>query len=133
MKYRREYDKRVIGENLRFFREQKNMSVEQVRRYLRIGSQQAIYKWEEGVCYPQTDTLLALMELYDVEWRDIIYSRKERSMLFMELLRYELLTLRCEEDRKNVCMSYIKKIQEKAKDSVCLLGKSKIEFIGKPW
>ncbi len=72
MRQRTEYDKRIIGRNLRRFREAKKLSIEEVRRYLCVGSLQAVYKWEEGRCYPQTDTLLALLELYEVEWRDIV-------------------------------------------------------------
>ena len=48
IKDRLEYDKKVIGENLRELRVAKNISIEEVREYLQIGSQQAIYKWEEG-------------------------------------------------------------------------------------
>ena len=72
-KYRREYDKQLIGRNLRRCRETKNLSVEAVREYLCLGSQQAIYKWEEGKCFPQTDTLLALMELYEMQFEDLIF------------------------------------------------------------
>ena len=48
-----------------------------MRDYLQLGSKQAVYKWEEGTCYPQTDTLFALLELYEAElsellrWNDI--------------------------------------------------------------
>lgn len=73
MKYRREYDKKVIGVNLRRCRLKKNLTVEQVKEYLRIGSLQAIYKWEEGKGYPQTDTMFALMELYGIELKDLLY------------------------------------------------------------
>lgn len=69
---RTEYDKRIIGRNLRRFREAKKLSIEEVRQYLHVGSLQAVYKWEEGRCYPQTDTMLALLELYEVEWRDVV-------------------------------------------------------------
>ena len=77
LKYRTEYDKELIGRNLRRCREAKNLTVEEVRRYLRLGSQQAVYKWEEGKCYPQTDTMFALMELYEIGLQDIIYEKQE--------------------------------------------------------
>jgi len=72
-KYRREYDKQLIGRNLRRCRETKSLSVEAVREYLCLGSRQAIYKWEEGKCFPQADTLLALMELYEMQFEDLIF------------------------------------------------------------
>lgn len=48
MKYRKEYNLKVIGENLKYYREKNNFSVEYIRKYLRLGSKQAIYKWENG-------------------------------------------------------------------------------------
>ncbi len=80
MKYRPEYNRKLIGRNLRRCREAKHLSVEEVRRYLRIGSQQAVYKWEEGRSYPQADTMLALMELYGAGLEDILrISTEERN------------------------------------------------------
>ena len=72
MKHRPEYDRNLIGKNLRRLREAKNLSVEEVKEYLRLGSVQAIYKYESGQSYPQTDTMFALMELYEAELNDII-------------------------------------------------------------
>lgn len=72
MKYRTEYDLKVIGKNLKRLREKHQMTVEQLREYLCLGSVQAIYKYEAGVGYPQADTLLALMELYGVGVNDIV-------------------------------------------------------------
>lgn len=62
--------------NLRRCREERHYTVEEVRQYLRLGSLQAIYKWEEGRCFPQTDTMLALMELYKVQIADILYENQ---------------------------------------------------------
>ena len=85
MKYRPEYDKELIGKNLRRCRQEKGFSVEQVKEYLRIGSIQAIYKWEEGKSYPQTDTMFALMELYDIGIQDLLYKEmEEKDTLFAE-------------------------------------------------
>ncbi len=72
VKYRPEYDMKVIGSNLRRLREAKQLSVEDVREYLRLGSVQAVYKYERGKGYPQTDTMFALMELYEADLQDII-------------------------------------------------------------
>ena len=46
--------------------------MEYVKEYLRIGSKQAIYKWENGNGYPQTDTMFALMELYEIGLRELL-------------------------------------------------------------
>ena len=78
-KDRLEYDKKIIGENLRQCRIAGNFSVEEVRQYLQIGSLQAIYKWEEGRCYPQADNLLALMELYKVGWEELVYGKDKNT------------------------------------------------------
>ena len=75
MRHRREYDKDVIGANLRRAREKKGLSVADVREYLQLGSVQAIYKYESGLSYPPADTLLALMELYDIDRIDLICGR----------------------------------------------------------
>lgn len=74
---RTEYDLKVIGSNLKRLRMKNHMTVEQVREYLCMGSVQAIYKYEAGMGYPQADTLLALMELYNVGVNDIVRECKE--------------------------------------------------------
>ncbi len=74
---RTEYDMKVIGRNLRRLREKKRLSVEQVREYLCLGSVQAVYKYEAGAGYPQADTLLALMELYDAGVNEIVKENEE--------------------------------------------------------
>lgn len=77
MKHRREYDLKVIGANLKYYRKKNNFSVDYVREYLRLGSNQAIYKWESGSGYPQADTLLSLMELYGIEVKELLDETKE--------------------------------------------------------
>ena len=73
MKHRPEYDLKVIGENLKRLREEKSLSVKDVQKYLRLGSVQAIYKYESGKGYPQADTMFALMELYEADINDILH------------------------------------------------------------
>lgn len=77
MKYRTEYDLKVIGRNLKRLREQKHLTVEQIREYLCLGSVQAVYKYEAGMGYPQADTMLALMELYGVGVDEIVRNHEE--------------------------------------------------------
>jgi len=66
MRVRPEYNFRIIGKNLRRLRKARGFSVEEVRAYMQLGSVQAIYKWERGEGMPQADSLLALMQLYNV-------------------------------------------------------------------
>ena len=84
MKHRPEYDLKVIGANLKRLRKAKSLSVNEVREYLRLGSVQAIYKYDQGLGYPQADTMLALMELYDAELRDIIYEHETKVQCIKE-------------------------------------------------
>lgn len=67
----------TVGKNLKRLREARHLSVEDVRRYLRLGSVQAIYKYEKGKGYPQADTMFALMELYGANLYDIVHEREE--------------------------------------------------------
>ena len=77
MNYRPEYDMKVMGRNLRRLREENNLSVEDVREYLRLGSVQAVYKYETGRGYPPVDTMFALMELFDAGINDITRDYEE--------------------------------------------------------
>lgn len=63
---------KLIGRNLKRLRESKNFSVEEVRKYLCLGSVQAVYKYEKGISYPPADTMFALMELYEADLKDVI-------------------------------------------------------------
>lgn len=84
MKHRPEYNNKLIGKNLRRCRQAKNLSVEQVREYLRLGSLQAIYKWEEGRGYPQADTMFALMELYGIGLPDLLREEEKENHMTKE-------------------------------------------------
>lgn len=64
MNTRPEYNFKVIGNNLKTLRLANNLSVEDVRDYMQLGTVQAVYKWERGDGLPQADTLIALMQLY---------------------------------------------------------------------
>ena len=77
MDRRPEYNKELIGDNLRRCRQERSLSVEQVREYLGLGSTQSIYKWEEGRSLPQADNLFALMELYGMELKDLLYGQRQ--------------------------------------------------------
>ncbi|MBQ0004530.1 MAG: helix-turn-helix transcriptional regulator [Clostridiales bacterium] len=64
MNVRPEYDFKVIGSNLKKLRLANNMTVEEVREYMQLGTVQSVYKWERGDGLPQADSLIALMQLY---------------------------------------------------------------------
>ena len=78
MMYRPEYDMEVVGKNLKRLRENKALTVEEVREYLRLGSVQAVYKYERGESYPQADTMFALMQLYGASVEDIVEEKNEK-------------------------------------------------------
>lgn len=75
---RPEYDMVVVGRNLKRLREAHHYTVEQIKDYLMLGSVQAVYKYERGQSYPQADSLLALMELYNASIQEIVCEHKER-------------------------------------------------------
>lgn len=76
MAMRREFDFKVIGNNLKKFRESKNLSVEDVKDYMMLGCVQTVYKWERGESLPQTDSLMALLELYEVNDVRSVYTEE---------------------------------------------------------
>ena len=78
MMYRPEYDMEVVGKNLKRLRENNALTVEEVREYLRLGSVQAVYKYERGESYPQADTMFALMQLYGASVEDIVEEKNEK-------------------------------------------------------
>lgn len=69
---RPKYDEKLIGRNLRRLRLAKKITVEEVRRYLQLGSVQAVYKYEAGKSYPPADAIFALMQLYEADLYDIV-------------------------------------------------------------
>lgn len=69
---RPKYDVKLIGRNLKRLRLAKKLTVEEVRRYLQLGSVQAVYKYEAGKSYPPADAIFALMQLYEADLYDIV-------------------------------------------------------------
>ena len=83
MRRRQEVDSEVFGSNLRFYRNLREFTVEEVKEYLCLESVQSIYQWETGKNFPQADILFALMELYEVEFRDLIEEKQEKNLDFL--------------------------------------------------
>ncbi|MBQ9140232.1 MAG: helix-turn-helix transcriptional regulator [Lachnospiraceae bacterium] len=75
MKKRPEYNLVETGKNLRRLREKKQLTVEDVRQYMGLGTVQAVYRWEWGRNYPTADALMALAELYDVNPQKIMVKK----------------------------------------------------------
>lgn len=96
MRERPEYNLAATGKNLRRIRKEKKFSVEDVRRYMKFASVQAIYKWEQGQCFPTADNLLALAELYEVAPAELLVQKEHAGSKWTE----EILLFLCfrEED-----------------------------------
>ena len=66
------FDIVASGARMKEIRKQRNISVKQVMEYMGFESTQAVYKWEAGKCYPQTDNLVALAILYKVSPMELL-------------------------------------------------------------
>ena len=82
---RPEYNMLETGEQIWKLRKERNISVEQIRRYLQFESTQAIYKWENGKCFPQVDNLMALARLFDVSPEDIMV--EDRKNIYQNMMK----------------------------------------------
>lgn len=69
---RPQYDIVASGARMRAIRKARRLTVAQVVEYMGFESQQSIYKWESGKCYPQADNLIALARLYQVSPFELI-------------------------------------------------------------
>lgn len=102
-----EYDKKLIGERLRFYRKKCNLTAEDVKEYLSLGSVQAIYKWENGTTIPAVDNFFALMELYGYEVKYLNRQVKRNINRFPEDFMFQLSEsefedLRCQNGTANL-------------------------------
>lgn len=66
------FDIIASGERMKEIRRQRNISVKQVVEYMGFESTQAVYKWENGKCFPQADNLVALAMLYQVNPSELL-------------------------------------------------------------
>ncbi|SDC08034.1 Helix-turn-helix [Terribacillus halophilus] len=60
-----------LGEKLKHFREQKNMSREELAQKMNV-SRQAVYKWETNKGYPDIDNLIQLSNLFEITIDELI-------------------------------------------------------------
>lgn len=66
------FDIVASGARMRAIRQERKISVKQVMEYMGFESTQAVYKWEAGKCFPQTDNLIALAILYRVSPMELL-------------------------------------------------------------
>lgn len=59
-----------FGENLKKAMEKKNITADQLRRRIPVGSVQTVYKWMEGKSIPDHDTMCALIKILGVDYTD---------------------------------------------------------------
>ena len=65
-------DVEKTGKNIQRLREQRGLSVNDVREFMGFGDPQAIYQWQKGISLPNVDNLCALSKLLDVPMDDIL-------------------------------------------------------------
>lgn len=66
------FDPVLTGENLRRIRKMHHKSVEAIREYMELESTQAVYKWEQGKCFPTVDNFVALARMYDMHVEELL-------------------------------------------------------------
>lgn len=71
------YDLTASGRRMRQIRSLRHISAKQVMEYMGFASEQAVYKWERGECFPQADNLLALARLYQVSPYELIITKED--------------------------------------------------------
>lgn len=74
-------DMEATGARIRELRKENRLKVDEVREFLGLDSQQAIYKWQRGECMPTIDNLYALSVLFETSVDDIIRGSREEDEL----------------------------------------------------
>lgn len=86
-----------FGDNLQFYRKQKEMTQEQLAEQLEV-SRQTISKWESGTSYPEMDKILQLCDLFSCSM-DILMRGNAAETQMEDSEGYEL---HMEKRRKNI-------------------------------
>lgn len=79
MKYYIDYpviDLEKTGENIRYLREKKGLSVNDIREFMGFLDPQAVYSWQKGKYLPSVDHLCALSKLFGVSMDEILVLQK---------------------------------------------------------
>lgn len=85
-----------FGENLQFYRKQKDLTQEQLAEKLEV-SRQTISKWESGTSYPEMEKLLQLCDLFSCSM-DVLMRKNAAELEMEDSQGYEL---HMEKRRKN--------------------------------
>lgn len=86
-----------FGENLQFYRKQRNMTQEQLAEQLEV-SRQTVSKWESGTSYPEMEKILQLCELFSCSM-DILMRENAAELEIEDSQEYEF---HMEKKRKNI-------------------------------
>ena len=70
------FDLAASGERMRQARVKNQLTVKEVAEYMGFASTQAVYKWENGRCFPRADNLVALAVLYHVSPAELLVEQK---------------------------------------------------------
>ena len=70
---------RDIGKNIRYYREKKGYSQEQLAQLLFV-TRQTVSNYETGRCRPDVETLVKLAGLLDIDVTDLIYGPRQISV-----------------------------------------------------
>ena len=71
-------DTRAIGARIKQRRKARNLTVEDIARFMGFESEQAVYKWQRGDSLPTVDNLYALSRLFDTSVDDILIGDREK-------------------------------------------------------
>lgn len=89
----------VFGENLQFYRKQKNMTQEQFAEQLEV-SRQTISKWEAGATYPEMEKILQLCDFFSCDM-DTLLRKNAAELEISDSQGYEN---HMEKRRKNISL-----------------------------
>ena len=78
-------DLQETGKRIRALRKERHLSVRTVCEFMGDISQQAIYKWEAGICLPTLDNMYALSILFQVSINDMIEEAVKVSSVFLSV------------------------------------------------
>lgn len=72
-----------IGKNIKFFREQKNISQSELAEKLNV-TRQAVSNWETEKTQPDIDTLHKIADVLEVDIEELIYGIKRNTNVIVE-------------------------------------------------
>lgn len=77
----------VFGENLQFYRKQKNITQEQLAEQMDV-SRQTISKWESGTSYPEMEKILQLCDFFSCDM-DLLLRKNAKELEVMDNQGYD--------------------------------------------